>query len=143
MKWIGETLMYITRVDANNIELFKNIYKKRTNKKFHYQEVNNPHLYCYVIHDESSSFGWISVVAIPKIGLEDKVYYIDELYVEDQHRNKRYGTKLLEYICTQFDESSLRLYVEVSNVSAIKLYKGFGFAQAENEAYYMIRSNSK
>ena len=64
---------------------------------------------------------------------------IDNLYVEIDCRNQGIGTKLMSYLVS--DAISLRvvnitLEVRVSNMTAINLYKKFGFREVAIRKYY-------
>lgn len=132
-------MITISKISPSNIHLFQSIYEKRTTSIFHQEQVSNPNLHCFVIHDNMDSFGWISVVEVPKIGITDRVYYIDELYVHPSYRNNGYATELLKHVTTRFQHKELRLYVETTNTVAIACYQAAGFNPI-NQAHYMIRS---
>lgn len=134
-------MMKITKINQSNIQLFENVYKQRSSQALNQEQINNSHLHCFVIHDGGISYGWVTVVLVPKIGKTNQVYYVDELYVLPAHRKKGFASKLLNHVTQVFNDKTLRLYVELGNQTAIKRYQEAGF-ELINKAYYMIRSNN-
>lgn len=66
-----------------------------------------------------------------------EIYYI---YVDKNHRNRKIGTKLLNYLIKigiDNDCENITLEVSIENEHAIKLYKKCGFVEvAKRERYY-------
>ena len=64
---------------------------------------------------------------------------IDNIFVYEEHRNKKIGTKLMEYLiemakCNQI--INITLEVRQSNKIAIHLYEKMGFTQVAIRKYY-------
>lgn len=71
--------------------------------------------------------------------LNDGYWYIGEIYIVKEHRNKGIGSALLKEQISKHDK--IKLQVSQSNHSAIKLYKSLGFEISEkndkNKMYVM------
>lgn len=64
---------------------------------------------------------------------------IDNIYVNEEYRNRGIGTKLLSYlvsIAIANDVINITLEVRKSNNIAINLYKKFGFVEVAIRKYY-------
>ena len=65
---------------------------------------------------------------------------IDDLFVNEDYRNKKIGTKLMSYLISIAIEEKVQnitLEVKMTNTVAIKLYKNFGFLEvAIRKNYY-------
>lgn len=104
-------------------------------------ELLNPNIYIYAIRVESIYVGWISLIYMPKVGRFNGhgYVYVDELWVEPSYRNNGFAKVLMEKadkISTQLNASGIRLYVNLENPIALKLYKKCGF-QKNGEAIFM------
>jgi len=55
------------------------------------------------------------------------VCWIEEIYIENDHRGKGIGTKMLRYVLENIVAERFRLEVEPENLGAVKLYKSLGF----------------
>lgn len=87
---------------------------------------------------------------LKKISYEDKGYVffevmydrieINTFFVKEEYRNKKIGTKLLEYLINYAKEKgmiNITLEVRCNNDVAIHLYEKFGFKKvATREKYY-------
>ena len=61
---------------------------------------------------------------------------INQIEVENSHRNCGFGTKLMDYFTKTVDKD-ITLEVREDNISALKLYKKFGFNKtAIRKGYY-------
>ena len=64
---------------------------------------------------------------------------IDDLFVEEEYRNKQIGTKLLSYLVSVAIENrvvNITLEVRLSNEIARDLYKRFGFREVALRRFY-------
>ena len=64
---------------------------------------------------------------------------IDNIFVEEEHRNKKIGTKMMSYLISVAIEKNVEnitLEVRVSNDIAIKLYKKMGFHEVVLRKFY-------
>lgn len=64
---------------------------------------------------------------------------IDNIIVEETHRNKGIGTKLMAYLVSvaiQKRAQNITLEVRISNTPARNLYKKFGFNEIALRKYY-------
>ncbi len=93
------------------------------------------------ISEESLKNSLTKYVVIEDIGfIGYSVYYerseIDYLYVIEEYRNKGYASKLLEHVINK-GLHNITLEVSEDNISAINLYKKFGFEiVSKREKYY-------
>lgn len=105
------------------------------------QELANPNLYLYALRVKERYAGWISLVYIPKVGKWNGQghVYVDELWVAEEYRGKGYGKALMQKaddLKEELNARGIRLYVNVNNPSAQKLYERCGY-HADGQAYFM------
>ena len=99
------------------------------------KELNDPNLYVYAAMEDGRYVGWISLVYIPKIGKWSGRghIYVDELWVAPELRRKGIGTALLavaDRVKSDLDAVGIRLYVNIENPAARRLYEKCGFAES-------------
>ena len=143
----------IERIDTENYALFddmvfwrQNGFERETSqtpiKEQMQKELANPNLYVYAVKVENRYVGWISLVYIPKIGSRWKGHghvYVDELWVEPGFRGRGYAKALMKKVDElkiELQATGIRLYVNVNNPSARKLYDICGY-QEDGQAYFM------
>jgi len=65
---------------------------------------------------------------------------LEDILVNEEHRNKHVGSELMEYLVNKADELhaiNITLEVNINNISAINLYKKYNFKQvAIRKNYY-------
>ena len=94
----------------------------------------------YAAKADNKFVGWISLVFMPKISWTDKGFvYVDELWVQENYRNRGIATALMakadEYK-NETDAVGVRLYVNVNNPVAKGLYTKCGYGY-EGTAEFM------
>jgi len=106
------------------------------------KELENPNLYVYAVMVEKRYVGWISLIYIPKIGSRWNGHghiYVDELWVEPNFRGKGLAKALMkkaDELIKELDAVGIRLYVNLNNPTAKKLYEGCGYLE-DGQAYFM------
>lgn len=75
--------------------------------------------YVYVINDIIVGYVLITVI--------DTLVEIHLLYVDNLFRNKKFGTKLMDYIINKYSNFRFLLEVSINNYIAIKLYENMNF----------------
>ena len=76
------------------------------------------------------------------IDINDNRYHITSIAVDENHRKKQIGTKLIEYIKNNYDVSVISLYVQSCNDVAINFYKKNNFKFVKKlENYYTTLKN--
>ena len=109
------------------------------------KELNNPNLYVYAVLAEGRFVGWISLVYIPKIGSRWKGHghvYVDELWVQPDYRGRGYAKTLMKKaddLKKELEATGIRLYVNVTNPTAQKLYEGSGYSE-DGQAIFMEKN---
>lgn len=102
----------------------------------------NPNLQVYAAMVDKRYVGWISLVYIPKIGSRWNGHghvYVDELWVEPGFRGRGLAKALMKKaddLKTEWDAVGIRLYVNVNNPTAQKLYERCGYLE-DGQAYFM------
>ena len=67
---------------------------------------------------------------------------IDEIFIEEEYRNKGIGTSIIKDILDKYD--GMYLWVYKDNKEAIKLYKRFNFEVVEDtENRYLMKMGNK
>lgn len=106
------------------------------------KELTNPNLYVYAIMVESRYVGWISLIYIPKIGNRWNGHghiYVDELWVAPSFRERGFAKVLMKKaddLKTELEATGIRLYVNVNNPTAKKVYEYCGYRE-DGQAYFM------
>lgn len=142
----------IDRINENNYYLFDDMVFWRENgferetlrapiaeqiKK----ELANPNLYIYAVMVDNRYIGWISLVYIPKVGKwkGQGHIYVDELWIEPNFRGQGFAKALMkkaDELETELGATGARLYVNVNNPIAQKLYESCGYKE-DGQAYFM------
>lgn len=84
----------------------------------------------FLIMDGRETAGYCMIINSFCLELGGKIGYIDELYINNNYRNKKLSTNFLTAIIESYrlnKYASLRLEVEEDNSKAKELYKRFGF----------------
>ena len=141
----------IVRVDETNYSLFAEMIARRMKEEcgqisetdtpsLSAKDLSNENLFVYAAKAEDRFIGWISLAYIPKIGKWKSGHiYVDELWVESVYRRNGIAKALLAMADEQkvlLGASGVRLYVNVNNESADRLYRSLGF-QENGQAYFM------
>ena len=117
----------ISYLDINNIDKITNSF---INKDYLVNEFNNnPYAKC-LIYEEDKVLGYLYYSDI-----YERIE-INQIEVDESHRNKKIGSKLLSYLIDN-NKKDITLEVKETNDIAIKLYKKYGFKEvAKREKYY-------
>ncbi len=105
------------------------------------KELDNPNLYVYAAMSDNRYVAWISLIYLPKIG-RWKGYghiYVDELWVEPNFRGQGFAKALMlkaDELCKKLEATGIRLYVNVENPIAKRLYESCGYLE-DGQAYFM------
>ena len=142
----------IDRIDISNYNLFEDMVFWRENgferrslqapvSERIKKELENPNLYLYAIMVDNRYVGWLSLVYIPKVGRwkDGGHVYVDELWVAPSFRGRGFGKALLQKadeLKTELEATGIRLYVNVNNPIAQKLYGSCGYRE-DGQAYFM------
>ena len=142
----------IEKIDENNYPLFDDMVFWRENgferkplqapvSEEIKKELANPNLYIYAVMADNRYVGWISLIYMPKVG-KWKGYghvYVDELWVEPDFRGRGLAKALMQKadeLKTELKAAGVRLYVNVNNSAAHKLYEACGYRE-DGQAYFM------
>ena len=143
----------IDRIDISNYPLFDDMVFWRQNgyerdpaklpvSEQMQKELANPNLYVYAVMVEQRYVGWISLVYIPKIGSRWNGHghvYVDELWVEPSFRGRGFAKALMakaDELKLQLEATGIRLYVNINNPIAQKLYEQCGYHE-DGQAHFM------
>ena len=96
-------------------------------------ELCNPNLFIYTVEVESRYVGWISLIYMPKVGKFNGYghIYVDELWIEPSYRKNGFAYELIKQAKALKQEkcaTGIRLYVNVDNIGAKKLYEKCDFS---------------
>lgn len=105
------------------------------------KELTNPNLYIYAVMAGGRYVGWISLIYMPKVGKwkGQGHIYVDELWIEPNFRGCGLAKALMqkaEELKIQLNATGIRLYVNVNNPTARKLYQSCGYGE-DGQAYFM------
>ena len=105
-------------------------------------ELANPNLYVYAAKAENRYVGWISLIYIPKIGSRWNGrghVCVDELWVAPPFRGRGIAKALMQKadaLKADMNATGIRLYVNVNNPAAQKLYERCGYIE-DGKACFM------
>ena len=129
----------IERITAENYHLFEDmVYWRGTGTERMPstginvpEELADPNLYVYAAKADGRYVGWRSLVYLPKISRVKKGYvYVDELWVQENWRRQGMATALMskaDRLKEKLNATGVRLYVNINNPGAKKLYENCGF----------------
>ena len=105
------------------------------------KELANPNLYLYAVMADGRYVGWISLIYLPKVGRwKGRGHvYVDELWVAPEFRGQGLAKALMkkaDALKTELEAAGIRLYVNVDNPAAKKLYERCGYLE-DGQAYFM------
>ena len=105
------------------------------------KELDNPNLYVYAAMSGNRYVAWISLIYLPKIGRwkGHGHIYVDELWVEPNFRGQGFAKALMkkaDELSRKLEATGIRLYVNVENPIAKRLYESCGFLE-DAQAYFM------
>jgi len=142
----------IVKIDAINYSLFDDMVYWRMNGSERLplketvpqsilNELCNPNLFIYAVEVERRYVGWISLIYMPKVGKFNGYghIYVDELWIEPSYRKNGFAYELMkqaEALKQEKCATGIRLYVNVDNVGAKKLYEKCNFT-ISCSAYFM------
>ena len=141
----------IERINADNYSRFEDVLYWRENgierepvqaasSDEAIRELADPNLYVYAVLCEGRYVGWISLIYMPKVSRVKRGYiYVDELWVEPSYRGRGFARMMMaeaERLRSELGAIGLRLYVNVENPAAMKLYESCGYTQC-GKAYFM------
>jgi len=142
----------IVKIDAINYSLFDDMVYWRMNGSERLplketvtqsilNELCNPNLFMYAVEVERRYVGWISLIYMPKVGKFNGYghIYVDELWIEPSYRKNGFAYELMkqaEALKQEKCATGTRLYVNVDNVGAKKLYEKCNFT-ISCSAYFM------
>lgn len=142
----------IERIDSQNYPLFEDMVFWRENgferKPLHRlvaeqikKELANPNLYIYAVMVDKRYVGWISLIYMLKAGKWNGHghIYVDELWIEPSFRGQGLAKLLMkkaDELKTKLEATGIRLYVNIHNPTAKKLYEHCGYLE-DGQAYFM------
>jgi len=143
----------IERVDENNYFLFddmvfwrENGFERELTERMPSEQIKkelaNPNLHVYVAMVKKRYVGWITLIYLPKIGSRWNGHghvYVDELWVAPDFRGRGFAKALMQKadeLKKELDATGIRLYVNVNNPTAQKLYEHCGYIE-DGKACFM------
>ena len=108
------------------------------------KQLSNPDFYVYAVELENRFVGWISLTYIPKVGKWNGYghIYVDELWVHPDYRGRGFAKALMkkaDELKIKMNATGIRLYVNVNNPTAQKLYERCGYIE-DGKAYFMEKN---
>ena len=133
----------VVRIDSENYSLFDDMVYWRENGSERaplkeaipesiLNELSNLDLFIYAIEVERRYVGWISLIYMPKVGKYNGYgyVYVDELWIHPSYRRNGFANELMkkaEVLKQEKCATGIRLYVNVDNINAKKLYEKCNF----------------
>ncbi len=88
---------------------------------------DSPYLEGYVFIEDDEILGYSMVAKSFSTEFGKPCIWIEDLYIESEHRGKGIGTEFFAYIEKKYPGSLIRLEVEEKNRSAISVYEKCGY----------------
>lgn len=104
--------------------------KKMKNRLLKYIEDENFLIPVVVLNDKIVGYALAQITTYPPFFKTDTLCEIRHMFIKEPFRNKKHGTRLLEYIKSWTQEKGVRrmeLLVAADNKQAIKFYRSLGF----------------
>lgn len=141
----------IVKVDAGNYSRFDDMVYWRMNGSERLpakeatqpdilKELANPDLFIYAVEVDNRFVGWISLIYMPKVGRFSGHghIYVDELWVEPSFQRNGFAFELMKWADVLKEEkcaAGRRLYVNLDNPGAKKLYEKCGFVDTGSACF--------
>jgi ribosomal protein S18 acetylase RimI-like enzyme len=91
-------------------------------ERIYVQTLRDKSIQSFFVEHEGEAVGWIQLVNIyPNVG------YINQLYVLEDYRNRKYGTTLVQRVHAQAAELGLKRMVVIPSDQAMHLYRRLGY----------------
>lgn len=87
-----------------------------------------PYLAGYVFEEQGQLLGYAMVAKSFSTEFGKPCIWIEDLYIQEEHRGQGIGTAFLQFIEKTYPDSVYRLEVEAENERAVKVYQKCGFA---------------
>ena len=87
-----------------------------------------PYLEGYVFQEQGQLLGYAMVAKSFSTEFGKPCIWIEDLYIQEEHRGQGIGTAFLQFIEEAYPNSVYRLEVEAENERAVKVYQKSGFA---------------
>lgn len=87
-----------------------------------------------VLFDKEEPIANICMQSYKTLGEQKKINYLFMLYVKEQYRKQKIGTKLLHFmvsLCNRLDVNEVGSRVDEDNIASIKLFEKCGFKREE------------
>lgn len=91
-------------------------------ERIYVQTLRDKHIHSFYVEHEGEAVGWLQLVTV-----YDKVGYINQLYVLKNHRNRRFGTALVQRAHACAIELGMRRMVLIPSNLAMQLYRRLGY----------------
>lgn len=123
--------VYLSMVEKfyNSDVVFSPVPKEVNEATFNEIMRDDTYLECYVFEEDNKVCGYalLSKMFSPEAGGLAITY--EELYLEEESRNKGYMSEFFKYVNENYDYKRLRLEVEDYNEGAKRLYERNGFME--------------
>jgi ribosomal protein S18 acetylase RimI-like enzyme len=91
-------------------------------ERIHVQTLRDSHIHSFYVLSGGEAVGWVQLVTIhPQVG------YINQLYVMEAYRRRKFGTSLLQHAHIQAIGMGLKRMVVIPSEMSIPLYRRMGY----------------
>jgi ribosomal protein S18 acetylase RimI-like enzyme len=91
-------------------------------ERIYVQTLRDRHIHSFYVEHEGEAVGWLQLVSV-----YDKVGYINQLYVLKKHRQRKYGTALVQHAHAFAFEIGLKRMVAIPSGQGMHLYRRLGY----------------
>ena len=88
---------------------------------------DSPYLEGYIFEEGSITIGYGMLAKSFSTEFGKPCIWVEDLYLENEHRAKGFGSQFLRFVQAKYNGALLRLEVEADNEIAIKTYRKCGF----------------
>lgn len=88
---------------------------------------SDDYVWCYIFEEDSKPCGFAMLSKTFSQEAGGISVTVEEIYIEEEYRNKGLGTKFFEYMKENIPAARYRIEVEPDNEKAMRLYERMGF----------------
>lgn len=126
------------------IKYFKYKLEKSKIKKNFLKKIKDKNYLCLFLEDNKKAIGFLigEIESFRKYGYiysAEKIGYLENIFIKEQYRGKRYVKLLFNELLKYFKKNKIKistLHVDSLNLSAIKAYKKLGYKGPIQYKYY-------
>ena len=126
--------MILSKVIYNNFIYLNQYPELQHNINSITQSLNAEESYCYLLYHENKLIGYL-IGDFRTLPDNRYGYYISYVYISEDYRNKKLGTKLMDKLINKCKEKGVKFIVltcDIRDRKVVNFYKKYGFNKDQN-----------